>query len=94
MPPIVTILGDLSGEQPFAIPVLICLVTDHPLCHQPGKRLGKVKIANLAQRAGEKARIEKMQDSMFDAADILIDRQPIFGRLAAEPMGAFGVGIA
>ena len=67
--------------------------TDHPLCHQPGKRLSKVKIANLAQRTGEKARIEKMQDSMFDAADI--DRQATNTRPPrGEPMGAFGVGIA
>ena len=55
MPPAVTILRDLGGEQPFAILVLISLVTDHSLCHQSGKWFGKVKIANLAQRAGEEA---------------------------------------
>ena len=31
----------------------------------------------MRQRAGEEARIEQMQHRMLDAADILIDRQPV-----------------
>src|SRR3546814_3088784 len=35
-----------------------------------------VDHADSLQRAGPEARIEQVQDRMFDAADILVDRQP------------------
>ena len=35
-------------------------------------------------RAGEEARIEQMQDRVLDAADILVDRQPVIGALSGS----------
>ena len=50
------------------------------------------ELADFASRSDQHG--YTFSSSMFDAAYILIDRQPIFGRLAAEPMSAFWVGIA
>ena len=36
-------------------------------------------MAALAHRPGEEARIEQMQDRVLDAADVLVDRQPVVG---------------
>ena len=59
--------------------VAIGLVHDHALREQAGERLVEVEMAALAHRAGEEARIEQMQDRVLDAADILVDRQPVIG---------------
>ena len=69
-------------------------MTDHTLGHQTGEWLIKVQIAGFTKRPGEKAGIEKVQDGVFDPADILIDRHPVGGRLTAEPFGMPRVGIA
>ena len=69
-------------------------MTDHTLGHQTGEWLIKVQIVGFTKRPGEKAGIEKVQDGVFDPADILIDRHPVGGRLTAEPFGMPRVGIA
>ncbi len=49
-------------------------------------------MAGVAHGAGEEARIEEVQDRVLDAADILVDRQPLVGgpraRSADRPCGA------
>ena len=67
-------------RDPGAGRILIGLVADHALGEQAGKRLGHRDHAQLGHGAGEKARIEKMQDRVFDAADILVHRQPVIRR--------------
>jgi hypothetical protein len=62
-------------------PDLVGLVHDHALGEQALERLGEIEMAGLAHGAGEKARIEQVQDRVLDAADILIDRQPVIGGL-------------
>src|SRR3546814_18993097 len=47
-----------------------------------------VDHADSLQRAGPEARIEQVQDRMFDAADILVDRQPASDHRRVErPVG-------
>ena len=70
-------LLDLVREQPVAVLVLIGLVQHHALREQAGERFVDVRVAELVHRAGEEARIEQMQDRVLDAADILVDRQPV-----------------
>jgi hypothetical protein len=60
-------------------------VHDHALGEQPVERLVEMGVAGRFHGAGEKARIQEMQDRVLDAADILIDRHPValgvaFGR--------------
>ena len=50
---------------------------DHALREQPTERLIDRRVSRPAHRAREETRVEEMQDRMLDAADILIDRQPI-----------------
>ena len=69
-------------------------MADHALRHQAGERLIKIQIACFTKRPHEETRIEEMQDGMFDPADILVDRHPVGGRLAAETFGMPRVGKA
>ena len=66
-------------RQPLALLAAIGLMHHHALGEEAGEGLVDTEIAALAHRAGEEARIEKMQDRVLDAADILIDRQPMIG---------------
>ena len=49
----------------------------HALCHQTSKWFIQIQIANAAEGAGEKPRIEKMQNRMFNTANILVHWHPI-----------------
>lgn len=57
---------------------------DHPLREQARERLRHVDQADMLQGARPEAGIEKMQDRMLDAADILADRQPLLDDLGIE----------
>ncbi len=57
---------------------------DHALGEEAGEGLGDRDAADAPQRAGEEARIEQVQDRMLDAADILVDGQPVIGRFAGQ----------
>ena len=50
---------------------------DHALREHAGERLVGPAMAGLLHRAGEEARIEEVQDRVLDAADILVDGQPV-----------------
>ena len=71
---------DLVRHQPVAVCGAVGLVADHALGEQAGERLVEVEIAAALQRAREEARVEQMQDRVLDAADILVDRQPVVDR--------------
>ena len=68
---------DLLGVKPLAVLVLIRFMADHALREEPGKRFRQLHMTGHAHRAGEEARIEQMQNRVLDAADILVDRQPV-----------------
>ena len=65
------------GEHPFAVRVFVGLVRDHALREETFERLVELASAGFVHGAGEEARIEQMQNRMLDAADILVDRQPV-----------------
>ena len=50
---------------------------DHALREQTLERLVDRRMPGLVHGAGEEARIEEMQDRVLDAADILVDREPV-----------------
>ena len=52
----------------------------HALREQAGERLVEADVAGRLHRAGEEARVEQVQDRVLDAADILVDRQPVVDR--------------
>src|SRR3546814_18523154 len=54
-------------------------MADHALGEESGEGLIDVEIAAAPQRAGKEAGIEEVQHRMLDAADILVDRQPVIG---------------
>ena len=67
----------------------------HALGEQAGERLVEADMAGGLHRAGEEARVEQVQDRVLDAADILVDRQPVVdhgavGRRGRDP----GIGEA
>ena len=70
---------DLGRRDPLAGHVAIGLMDDHALGEKAGERLVEIEMAALAHGSGEKTRIEQMQDRVLDAADILVDRQPVIG---------------
>ena len=62
--------------------VLVGLVHHHALREQARERLVEADMAGRLHGAGEEARIEQVQDRVLDAADILVDRQPVSRPLA------------
>ncbi len=53
---------------------------DHPLCEEPFERLLHIKMSRHLHRPRKEARVEKVQDGMFNPANITIDRQPALSR--------------
>ena len=70
---------DLGRAREGAVGAAVGLVHDHALREQAGERLVEVEMAGRLHGAGEEARIEEVQDRVLDAADILVDRQPVIG---------------
>jgi len=61
-----------------------------PCVSKIGERLIHADHAEITQNLGVKAGIEQMQNGMFNAADILINRHPVIQFLAIKT----GLGIA
>ena len=51
---------------------------DHTLIEQTAKWFIKVEHSEIVQHLGEEAAVEKVQDGVGDAADVLINRHPCF----------------
>ena len=75
---------DVGRLHPVAALGAIGFVHHHALREQAGERLVHADVAGLVHGAGEEARIEQMQDRVLDAADILIDRQPVVRRISGR----------
>jgi uncharacterized protein YcfJ len=70
--------------------VAVGLVADHALGEQAGEGLVQVQVAGRLHGAGEEARIEQVQDRVLDAADILVDRQPVIDASRSPVLGVAG----
>ena len=62
--------------KPAAISALIAFMLDHALRKQARKGFFHGKMPRFLHGAGEEARIEQVQNRVFNAANILINRQP------------------
>ena len=68
---------------------------DHPLVEEPGERLAERAHAHLVHDLGEEPRVEEVEHGMLDAADVLVDGQPVVGDGALERLLVVGrIGIA
>ena len=67
---------------------------DHALREQAGERLAarQVEQAAVAQGAGEEAGVEQVEHRVLDAADVLIDGQPVGSFLLVDRLFRFRVG--
>ena len=73
----VGVFRNLFRIEPFAVFVLVRFVRHHALGEKAGERLIDAEMPRRFHGAGEKARVQQMQNGMLDAADILVDRQPV-----------------
>ena len=78
---------DLGRRDPRAVLLLVGLVHHHALREQAAERLVEPGVAGRLHRAGEEAAVEQMQDRVLDAADVLVDRQPVVDHLAVGRRG-------
>ena len=62
-------------------------MSDHALVEQVLERFLDVHQAEVVQHHGDEAGVQKMQDSVLDSADVLIDRHPALGEIAVEDLG-------
>ena len=78
------------GEEPATVFAFIGLVRHHALREEARKRLRYTQMAGAGHGAGEVARIEKMEDRVFDAACVLVNRQPVIDGGTVCRLGRFG----
>ena len=60
------------------------LVEHHALGQEPGEGLVQGDVAEVVKRAGEEPRVDEVQTSVLDAADVLVDRRPLGGALVED----------
>ena len=82
--PDIAVTPHLIGAQPCSIGILIGLVRHHALRKQRGERLFHVDHANMAERTRPKTGVEQMQNRVLNTANILVNRQPFFGRRSVK----------
>ncbi len=68
---------------PLRLRHLRAVVVDHPLGEEAQERLAEAEQTQVVERLHEEARIEQVQDGVLDAADVLVDREPVVGDLPA-----------
>ena len=75
-----------SSQKPSAR--FVGLVRHHALREERRERLagvgGEGQVAGIAHGPREKARIEQVQNRVLDAADVLVDRQPVVRRVEVD----------
>ncbi len=84
-----------SGRDDVALALahLRAVAVDHPLREQAGERLARRPTrSDVVQHLGEEARVQQVQDRVLDAADVLVDRQPVVDDLALERRPRTGAG--
>ena len=73
---------DIGGVDPVFAAVGVFAVVgfadDHALCEQAFERFVNIDQAFVAHQFGEEARVQEVQNRVFDTADVLVDRAPVF----------------
>ncbi len=73
----------------------VALLADHALREEFGERFVEADQAEVVDDLGEEAGVEQVQNGVFDAADILVDRQPVVGGFGVDRLRAVaGVEVA
>ena len=71
------------------------MVLDHALAQQVGEGLVGVDHAEVAKDLGPEAAVEKVQDRVLDAADVVVDGHPAINRLLGErQLVVVGIAVA
>ena len=70
-----------SGEIVFPLRLghLRAVPVEHPLREEAGERLAEPDEAEVVHDLHEEPRVQQVQDRVLDAADVLVDRQPVVG---------------
>src|SRR3954454_7030791 len=63
---------------------LSALFDDHALREEASGRLVIVDHADIAHHLGPEARVDEVENGMFDSADVLVDGKPMRNRLQVE----------
>ena len=73
---------DIGGVDPvfaaFGVFAVVGFANDHALREQAFERFVHANQAFVAHQFGEETRVQEVQNRVFDAADVLIDRAPVF----------------
>ena len=70
------------------------VVEHHALGQQMGEGFAVVHQAQVAHHLGPEARIEQVQDGVFDTADVLVHRHPVIGFVIDHAVAAELAGVA
>ncbi len=71
-------------DVPFRLRHDLAVLQDHALGQQPRERFAETRHAEVAEHAGEKPRVDEVQDGVLDAAAVEIDRSPVADLLGIE----------
>ncbi len=64
-------------DVPLRLRHLRAVAVDHPLGEEARERLAEAEQLHVVQHLREEARVEQVQDGVLDAADVLVDGQPV-----------------
>jgi hypothetical protein len=94
-------IGAVLVDQPLRINRIAlglghlgAVLQHHALGQQAGKRLGIVQQARIAHQLVEEPGVQQMQDRVFDAADVLVDRHPVARPVIQHAVLLVGAGVA
>ena len=62
----------------FVVFTVVGFANDHALRQQAFKRFVNIDQAFVAHQFGEETRVQEVQNRVFDTADVLVDRAPVF----------------
>lgn len=92
------LLDDVIGIDDVAAGLghlLVVLAEDHPLVDEFLKRLGAGEVAEVEEDFVPEAGVEEVKDGVFGAANVEVDREPVFFEFGVdEVVGVFVVGEA
>jgi len=66
-------------------PALHRFLADHALGQKIGEGFVGADDPEIAEHLGIEPRVEEMENGVFDAADVLIDRHPVIEGLPVQP---------
>ena len=89
-------ITDISRCDVFtAVGILIGNALHHPLGQQAGEGFIEAEQAAIPQHLGEEARVEEVQDGVFDASHVLVHRQPaVHSRASKRQFGVVRIAVA